>query len=125
MVALGGAIGKGAGAAFGCVVRRGKPAQEALGGSGETVPAGTASWGKGMMVRPRGLEPLTLGSATPRSIQLSYGRIRENASTWGGKRQAAPLGLSATAETRPGTVLNAVTGQRVVQGGRIEAVGVS
>ena len=26
------------------------------------------------LVRPRGLEPLALGSATPRSIQLSYGR---------------------------------------------------
>ncbi len=77
-----------------------------------SAAVGESLWGRAMMVRPRGLEPLTLGSATPRSIQLSYGRIRENASIWEGKRQAALLGVGATAETRPGTDLSTMKGER-------------
>ena len=91
MAALWGTVGKGAGAALPWSARRGGARWGVKGGSGAALRVGEACWGKVMMVRPRGLEPLTLGSATPRSIQLSYGRIRENASIWGSKRQADPL----------------------------------
>jgi hypothetical protein len=59
------------------------------------------SVGTGEVVRPRGFEPLTFGSGGQRSIQLSYGRVRDV--TTDKVRTAVNSGLARPAGLEPAT----------------------